>query len=295
MEATTAQVRSAARGQNRLRVRRQLLAIGANALLICVVFVCVYPLYVMFLNSFKSDSENTWNPAGLPVNWTLLSYEAVLKYHGGLLRNFLNSVFIAGTGTISATFFCSMSAFAFSKYRFKGRDQIFAMLLATLMVPAEITVPPLFLIMSRLGWMNTYQAQIVPLVTSVFGLFMMRQYMLTIPDALFDAARIDGAGNWRLYREIMVPVAAPVMGAFAILHFMGSWNSYLWPLIVAADQRVQPIMVVLPNMRDPVIGYLPVWGTIMAGCVLATLPIMIVFISFQDVFLSGVVVGAVKG
>jgi ABC-type glycerol-3-phosphate transport system permease component len=266
----------------------------ANAVLIVVVFMSIYPMCVMVLNSFKSDSEVSWNPAGLPVTWTPASYQAVLAYHGGLLRNFLNSVFVAGTATMFATFFCSMAAFAFSKYRFRGRDAIFAMLLATMMVPSEITVPPLFLIVARLGWMNTYQAQIVPLVTSVFGLFMMRQYMLSIPDALFDAARIDGAGNWRLYREVMVPVAAPVLGAFAILHFMGSWNSYLWPLIVASDQRVQPIMVVLPNIRDPIIGYLPVWGTIMAGCVLATLPLMAVFIAFQDVFLSSVVVGSVK-
>ncbi len=276
------------------RAHRQAMMVLANVTLIIVVLVSIYPMYVMVLNSFKSDSEISWNPAGLPVTWTTASYQAVLKYHGGLLRNFFNSVFVSGTGTMLSTLFCSMAAFAFSKYRFRGRDAIFAVLLATMMVPGEITVPPLFLIVARLKWMNTYQAQIVPLLTSVFGLFMMRQYMQSIPDALFDAARIDGAGNWRLYREIMVPVAAPVLGAFAILDFMGSWNSYLWPLLVASDVRVQPIMVVLPNMRDPVIGYLPVWGTIMAGCVLSTLPLMIVFITFQDAFLSGVVVGSVK-
>jgi len=281
--------------QRRIKLVRKVQVILANAVLILLTLVSLYPLFMMVLNSFKTDSEISWNPAGLPTQWTLESYASVIKYHGGLLRNFMNSTFVAGTATLSATFLSSMAAFAFAKYRFWGRDFLFAMLLATMMVPGEITVPPLFIFMSRLGWINTYQAQIIPGLTSIFGLFMMRQYMLSIPDALFEAARIDGAGHFRLYREIMLPVSAPVLGAFAILNFMGNWNSYLWPLVVATDRKVQPIIVVLPNMRDPVVGYLPVWGTIMAGCVMATLPLMIVFVAFQDVFLSGVVVGSIKG
>ena len=164
-----------------------------------------------------------------------------------------------------------------------------------MMVPGEITVPTLYIIFSKLRWLNTLQGLIMPTLTSVFGLFMIRQYMLSVPSALIEAARIDGANHWQLYWKIMIPVSAPVLGAFAIIHFLGVWNSYLWPLIVATKREVQPIMVVLPNMTDPIIGFLPVWGTIMAGCVLATLPIIIVFVAFQDWFMSGVTVGAVKG
>ncbi len=276
------------------RIERWIKAVGAHTILAVVVILSFYPVVMMMINSFKSDSEILANPAGLPIEWTLASYSAIFKYHGGLWLNFLNSVFIAGSSTIIAVLLASMAAFAFAKYSFWGRDLIFALLLATMMVPGEITVPPLYIMFSKLGWLNTYQVQIVPTLTSVFGLFMIRQYMLSIPSALLEAARIDGASHWQLFWQIMVPTSAPVLGAFAILHFMGVWNSYLWPLVVATEERVQPIMVVLPNLRDPHIGFLPVWSTIMAGCMLATLPIVAVFIAFQDKFVSGVVVGAVK-
>jgi ABC-type glycerol-3-phosphate transport system permease component len=168
------------------------------------------------------------------------------------------------------------------------------MLMLTLMVPSQITIPPLFILFSRLGWLNTLQVQIVPTITSVFGLFMIRQYMLGVPNDLLEAGRIDGAGHWQLFWRVMVPVSAPILGAFAILHFLSVWNSYLWPLLVANDPHVQPILVALPNLTDPNVGFLPVWGTIMAGCVLATLPILLIFVAFQDRFLASAIVGAVR-
>jgi ABC-type glycerol-3-phosphate transport system permease component len=188
----------------------------------------------------------------------------------------------------------AMAAYAFTKYKFVGRDVIFTLLMLTLMVPSQITIPPLYLIFAKIGWLNTLEVQIVPSITSVFGLFMVRQYMQSIPNELLEAARIDGAGHWQVFWMVMLPVSAPILGAFAILHFLGVWNSYLWPLLVANDPSVQPIMVTLPNMTDPNIGFLPVWGTIMAGCTLATLPILVVFIIFQDRFMASAVVGAVK-
>lgn len=277
------------------RRERTIAIILANAFLLGFVLLSLYPLLMMVLNSFKGESEILSNSAYLPQQWTLENYRAIFKYHGGLWRNFVNSAFISSVSTLVAVFLSAMAAFAFSKYTFKGRDLIFAMLLATMMVPGEITVPTLYILFSKLGWLNTYQGLIVPSLTSVFGLFMIRQYMLSVPTALIEAARIDGASHWQLFWKIMVPTSAPVLGALAIIHFLGVWNSYLWPLIITTKREVQPIMVVLPNMTDPVIGFLPVWGTIMAGCVLATLPIIIVFIAFQDKFMSGVVVGAVKG
>jgi len=266
----------------------------AHLILFVVVAFSLYPLAIMVLNSFKTDSEVLRNPSGLPEVWTLASYRAIFEYHGGLWRNFINSVIISSTSTVISVWFASMAAFAFAKYQFRGRNLLFALLLAMMMVPFEITVPPLYIMFARLGWLNTYQALIVPSLASVFGLFLMRQYMLGIPSALLEAARIDGANHWQLYWRIMVPASAPILGAFAILHFMGVWNDYLWPLVVATERAIQPIMVVLPNLRDPHIGFLPVWGTIMAGSVLATLPIVAVFVAFQDKFMSSVVIGAVK-
>ncbi len=259
-----------------------------------VIFVTLYPAIMMVLNSFKSNNENNVNPGGLPQAATLENYAEIFKSENGIWLNFVNSVIISVISTFFAVFLAALAAFAFAKFRFWGRDVIFAMLLATIMVPTEITIPPLYLLFAKIGWLNTYQVQILPTITSVFGLFMMRQYMATVPNALLDAARIDGANHWQTFWRIMLPISSPVLGAFSILHFLSIWNSYLWPLVVASDSAVKPIMVVLPDLRDPVVGYAPIWGTVMAGCVLATLPIIIVFIVFQDKFMAGVVVGAVK-
>jgi len=263
-------------------------------LLAVLVLLSIYPFLMMFINSFKSDTEIMVNPAALPQQWTLHSYAAVFSANGGLWRNFINGVVIAGTSTVVAVFITAMAAFAFAKYHFVGRNVIFTLLMLTLMVPPQITIPPLYIMFAQLHWINTLQVQIVPTVTSVFGLFMIRQYMLGIPNELLEAARMDGANHWQVFWRIMLPVSAPILGAFAILHFLGVWNAYLWPLIVANRPAVQPIMVSLPNLTDPNIGYLPVWGTIMAGCVVATLPILIVFVIFQDRFMASAVVGAVR-
>lgn len=260
----------------------------------CLAFVA--PMLLMLQNSFKSDAEMYVNPVGLPDNWTLISYARLFGYEGQqFMRNYGNSVIIAGVSTIVAVIFCSLAAFAFSKYRFKGDSLIFAALLATMMVPPEITIPGLYITFAKIGWINTLQVQILPTITPVLGLFLIRQYMLTIPTEVLESARMDGAGHFTIFWKIMAPMSAPVMGAYAILHFMMVWNAYTWPVLVANQQSVQPIMVVLPQLVDPVIGFLPVWGTIMAGCVLATIPLLVVFIAFQDKFMSSVTIGAVKG
>jgi ABC-type glycerol-3-phosphate transport system permease component len=265
--------------------------------LIFAALVFLAPMLVMLINSFKSDAEMYINPVGLPIDWTLVSYRRLFGYEGQqLIRNYVNSVVIAGVSTILAVVFCAMAGFAFSKYRFRGDSVLFALLLATMMVPPEITMPGLYIIMARyFHWINTLQAQIFPTITPILGLFLIRQYMVTIPDAVLESARIDGAGHFSVFWRIMIPMSAPVLGAYAILHFMGVWNAYTWPVLVATKQAVQPIMVVLPQLVDPHIGFLPVWGTIMAGCVLSTIPLLIVFIAFQDKFMSSVTIGAVKG
>ena len=259
-----------------------------------MVILSLYPFAMMLINSFKSDTEILRNPAALPQAWTLDSYTSLFTYHGGAWVNFLNAVIVACSSTLITVVIVAMAAFAFAKYTFAGRELIFTLLMLTLMVPPQITIPPLYLMFAKIGWLNTLQVQIIPTITSVFGLFMVRQYMQTVPNELIEAARVDGAGHWQVFTRVMLPVSAPILGAFAILHFLGVWNAYLWPLIVATDPAVQPIMVTLPNMTDPNIGFLPVWGTIMAGCSLATLPILVVFLIFQDHFIASATVGALK-
>ena len=270
-------------------------ALAATYLVLAVmVILSLYPFAMMIINSFKSDTEILRNPAAPPQAWTLDSYTSLFTYHGGAWVNFLNAVIVACSSTLITVIIVAMAAFAFAKYTFAGRELIFTLLMLTLMVPPQITIPPLYLMFAKIGWLNTLQVQIVPTITSVFGLFMVRQYMQTVPNELIEAARVDGAGHWQVFTRVMLPVSAPILGAFAILHFLGVWNAYLWPLIVATDPAVQPIMVTLPNMTDPNIGFLPVWGTIMAGCSLATLPILLVFLVFQDHFMASATVGALK-
>ena len=276
------------------RFRRRLLLVATYALLALVGIVSLYPLFMMVLNSFKSDTQVLVNPVGLPEPPTLESYRLMLTYHGGVWRNFMVSVIVAVTSTIFGVFFAAMAGYALAKYRFRGRGVIFACLLATLMVPGEITIPGLYILFSRLQWLNSYQVQILPTVPTVFGVFLIRQYMLTLPDSLIDAARVDGAGHWAIFSRIMLPNARPIVGAVAILHFLGVWNSYLWPFLTTTRSEMQPIMVVLPSIRDTVVSFFVPWGIVMAGCVLATFPLIALFLRFQNWFMSGIAIGAVK-
>jgi len=265
-----------------------------NLVLAIAAVVFLYPMVQMLVDSFKSNTEIISNPAGLPIDWTLASYADVLSPHRSLLRNLFNSIVIAGSSTALAVLLCAFAGYAFAKFSFPGRDVLFGLLLMTMMVPPEVIVPGQFILFARLGWINTLQAQILPEMTPILGLFLIRQYMLTIPDELIDAARVDGAGQVSIFLRIILPVSSPVLSAYAILHFLHVWNAYLWPTLVATNDAVKPIMVALPELVDPLIGFLPIYGTIMAGCVLATLPLAIVYFIFQDKFMSSVTIGAVK-
>ncbi len=267
-----------------------------HLILLVVVAASLYPFALMLSNSFKSNTEVLQNPAGLPELFTIESYRQLFSYEGNqVMRSFFNSVFISTVSTVLAVILAGMAAFAFAKLTFKGRDPIFAILLATMMVPWEVTLPPLYIMFARIGWLNSYQVQILPSVASVFGLFMIRQYMLSIPGELLEAARLDGANVWQQMWQIVMPLSTPVLGAFAILNFINRWNDYLWPLIVVTDPAYRPIMAMLPTIKDPFVGFFTPWGMVMAGCVLVTIPLITVFLIFQDKFMSGVVIGATKG
>ena len=290
----TASIRKLSESNSKPRWSNIVLKVLTYLVLIGVGILSIYPMIIMVINSFKSDQEMYVNPAGLPIRWTLESYGKIFQYHNGLWINLINAIIISLISTVVAVFLCAMAAYAFAKYRFWGRNALFALLLATFMIPPEIIIPGQYILFARLHWINTLQIQILPTITPVLGLFFIRQYMIGIPNEILEAARVDGAGHFETFIKIMLPVSSPVLGAYAILQFLSVWNAYTWPVLVATKAAVQPIMVVLPQMVDPIVGFLPVWGTIMAGATLATLPILIVFIVFQDKFMSSVVVGAVK-
>lgn len=266
-----------------------------NAVLWVMVIVSMYPVVLMLLDSFKTYGEITINPLGWPKHPTMANFLGLLHYNGGLIiRTYFNGIFIAVVSTTLTVFVAAMAGFAFAKYRFPGRNIIFAALLVTMMVPQQLELPSLFLLFAKIHWLNTYQVQIFPGIASVFTMFLIRQYMSNIPDSLIEAGRLDGAGNWYIFSRIILPISQPILGAMYILTFLGVWNSYIWPLTLVNDPQKLPIMVILPTLNSTANQFFIEWPTVMAGCVIVTVPLMIVFFIFQKQFMNSVTVGAVK-
>jgi len=184
-----------------------------------------------------------------------------------------------------------MAGFAFAKYRFAGKDAIFKMLLSSMVIPAQVTMLPLFLMLKEFGFLNTYMAIIIPGMANVFGIFLIRQFVMAIPDSLIESARIDGANDFQIYYKIIIPLAAPVLVTLAIFTFMGTWNDFLWPLIVLNDSEMYTLPVALANLmgehtKDPEL--------MMAGSVITILPVMVIFLALQKYYIKGIMMGSVK-
>jgi lactose/L-arabinose transport system permease protein len=207
-------------------------------------------------------------------------------------RVMLNSAIIAVTYTVLAVLVCSLAGYAFAKFSFRGRNILFFMFLATLMIPATVTYVPLYKMMAGWHWLNTYQAVILPTVASPFGIFLMRQSMSLLPTELMEAARIDGAGEVGIFWRVALPVMGPSLAALSIFMFMSQWNNFFWPLVVMQKPDMQTIPVSISSQ----IGFSIVdYGAIMTGTTLAVLPLIILFLSMQRQFISGALAGSVKG
>jgi multiple sugar transport system permease protein len=187
--------------------------------------------------------------------------------------------------------FNTMAGYAFAKLRFRGRDSIFRVLLAALVLPAQVAMLPLFLLLKQMGLVNTYWGVIIPGMASIFGIFLVRQYALSIPDALLDAARIDGASEFRIYRSIVLPVIRPILVTLAIFTFMGTWNDFMWPLIVLTDDRLYTLPVALAGLSGE---HVQDTELMMAGSVLTVMPVMLAFIFLQRFYIAGITAGSVK-
>ncbi len=274
---------------------RRFKEITLSTILFVLLCFYIYPILLMFLDSFKSAQELSANPAGFPLKATFDNYNTLYVFNSGqITRTFLNSVFITLSYLMVMLFISSLAAFAFAKYSFKGRNFIFSALLLTMMVPQELLIPPLYLIMANIGWIDTYKIQIFPEAPKVLALFLLRQYMLSISDSILEAARMDGAGHLTLFHKIIVPIAAPAIATVAILQFISKWNEYLWPYIMINSASKLPIIVILPTLtKDGNLFSIP-WELVLTGCVVATLPIMIFFFIFSDTIMKSISIGAVK-
>lgn len=264
-------------------------------ILIAASLIVLFPVFIMLIDSCKTGSELAKNSWGIPKNWTFANYADLVKYNSGtLVRSYFNSIFVATTHTALALLFSTLAAFAFAKFDFKGKNLIFVILLATMMVPSEITMPGIFLMFSKLKAMNTYSIQIFPGIASVFCMYMLRENIATIPDSLLESAELEGASTLQVFWKIIVPLARPAIGAMAILTFLGKWNDYLWPKMLLTKTEVMPIMTMLPTLSVDQSVYIVPWELMLAGCTLVSIPLIVVFLIFQDQFMSGITMGAVK-
>ena len=273
------------------------IAIGLLYLvLIASAIIAVYPFILMVFGSLKTPVELSANPGGFPRALTTENYVDLINYNGGtFVRSFANSVGITIAYLALSLMISALAAYAFAKFRFKGKNVIFVALLSAMMIPSEVLLSPLYIIFSRLHWINTYTVQIIPGIANIFGMFLLRQYMLGIHDSVLESARLDGMDELGIFAKIAFPMAAPAVGAFLILQGLGKWNDFLWPVIFVNDMEYQPIMVMLPLLttENSSIFATP-WTLEMAGCTVATLPIFLLFLAYQDTIMQSVTLGSVK-
>jgi multiple sugar transport system permease protein len=263
------------------------------ALLLVGLVLVLGPFVWMLLSSFKAQTELVRvPPTWLPETWTWDNYDRLFTKLD-FPRYFFNSVLIAGSVVLANIVFCSMVGYALAKLRFAGKNLIMLLVLATLMVPGSVTVIPLFVLMSKFNLVNSYWAVILPFAVGPFGVFLMRQFMMAIPNDLLEAARVDGARELRIFWKVVVPLSWPGMAALGIITFLASWNSFLWPLIVLTDDRMYTLPVALGTFA---IGqHQADYGLLMAGAVALVLPIIIVFLVLQRQFTESVASTGLKG
>jgi multiple sugar transport system permease protein len=238
-----------------------------------------------------SGQANNYPPPLVPTHATLEHY-VTLFTRLNLARAFANSLLVATIATFVSLLTNSMAGYAFAKLRFRGRERTFQLLLAALVIPGQVSMLPLFLLLKSFGLVNTYAGVIVPFMATIFGIFMVRQYALGIPDDLLDAARVDGAGEWRIFSTIVLPVLKPILATLAVFTFLSAWNDFLWPLIVLSDESRYTLPVALASLSGE---HVQDTELMMAGSVLTVLPVLAVFLVLQRAYLRGVMMGSVKG
>jgi multiple sugar transport system permease protein len=271
------------------RVVRAVLIYGL-LLLGCVIAVTPM-IWMVSASLMETGAANQYPPRLFPERVTFEHYHALFT-RLNLGRYLLNSVFVATVVTTVSLLINSMAGYAFAKLRFRGRDRTFRFLTLGLVIPVQVSMLPLFLLMREMGFINTYWGVIIPGLASIFGIFLIRQYALGIPDELIDAARIDGASEFRIYWSVILPVVRPILATLAIWTFLSTWNDFMWPLIVLSDDSMFTLPVALANLSGERVQDTEL---MMAGAVLTTLPVMLVFVFLQRYYVEGITRGSVKG
>ena len=262
-----------------------------HVLLIAGAILMIFPFLWGFSTSFKEMREVLSNPYNLiPKRFTLINYQNVFTSIP-IGRFFLNSVIVSLSITLSQLFTCSLSAYAFARLRFPFRNGLFYILLATMMIPQQVIMVPVYIILNFFRLIDTYAAMILPFVSSAFGTFLLRQFFMTVPKELEEAAFLDGCSHLGFLIRILIPLSRPILATLAIFTFMWSWNNYLWPLIVTNRIEIRTLQYGLAMFKEE--GGIN-WGQLMAGTTIATIPILIIFLIAQKQFIEGITLTGLK-
>jgi multiple sugar transport system permease protein len=273
-------------------MKRALQSIALHAALVIAAILVAFPLFWMVSASFMPRGEAAMYPPRLLPTAPTLEHYRELFTRLNLGRSLLNSTIVASLSTVVSLLFNSMAGYAFAKLRFARRETLFGVMLALLVLPAQVGMLPLFLMLKQMGLVNTYWGVVIPMMASIFGIFLIRQFMLAIPNELLEAARVDGASEWTIYWRIVLPLSTPVLVTLAIFTFMASWNDFMWPLIVLTDDDRYTLPVSIANLVGEHVQDLEL---MMASSVLTVLPVLLIFLFLQRYYVAGIMMGSVKG
>ena len=274
------------------RGRRRFTGAALNIAVAALVLITLFPLLWMASVSFMSAGEAAAFPPPLLPSAPTLEHYRRLFVENNVGRYFLNSLLLATMATLLAMLFTVPAGYAFAKLRFRGRERIFQLLVAALVIPGQIGTLPLFLFLERLGLVNTYAGALVPWLAPIFGVFLIRQYALSIPDEMLEAARIDGATEGQIFWKVVLPTLQPILVTFSLFVFLGSWNDFLWPLIILTDQSRYTLPVALAALSRESVQDTEL---MMAGSVITILPVLGLFLMLQRYYIRGLLAGSVKG
>lgn len=265
-------------------------------IVIAASLLCLFPFYWMILNSFKKPLDIFKVPVDIfTTNLCLDSYRAVFEYEGGIIwKAFLNSLLIASLSTLGTLFTSSMAAFAFAKLHFRGDKFWYGLFVSTLMIPGQVTLLPLFMVFSTIGWTDTFLPLIVPgVMINTYGVFLLRSYMVSLPDELIDAAKIDGCGYFRQYWNVVLPLSKAALVTLGLFSFIGSWNNYFGQLIYLTNENLITMPLFIAGLKETHMTGIE-WGRIMAASTLSILPIGIIYLSCQKYFVQGIATTGLK-
>jgi cellobiose transport system permease protein len=262
------------------------------AVLVVVTILALIPLYWTVVAASRTNSDIAKTPPPLTPGGNLFSNMGEALEQVDMFKALFNSLIVSGAIALGTVFFCTLAGFAFAKLRFRFSTVLLIVILATMMVPAQLGVVPLFIIMAKLGWVNHLQAVILPTLVSAFGVVFMRQYLArALPNEIIEAAVVDGASSFRIFRSIVLPAARPAMAVLGMLTFLMAWNDFFWPIIALSSQN-PTVQVALNGLGQ---GYVPDRSIILAGTLVGTLPVLVVFALLGKQIVGGIMEGAVKG